>query len=169
MTTNKKRLVTVRGSDTYKEDLFLIWYRKGRPSAKLFYNLCPENKDGQKPAQNTLKRWISSEFKARAKILDDAVHKQLEVRLVNEKVEMLDRHAALGEKMQQMGADWLLNHKDELTASVAVRLLVEGWRIERESSGIPAAIEKIVSMTDEELLGEVEDLINASTVVVESE
>ena len=169
MTSKEKKSLATRGDAAYKEELFLLWYKKGKPGHKTFYNIIPASSSGWKPTRQTLARWISSDFLERARALDTAVHKELELRIVHEKVEMLERHAALGEKMQQIGADWLVDNIDDITASVAVRLLVEGWRIERESKGIPKALEKSITMSDDELLDEIQDLINASATLIESE
>ena len=166
---SKKKSVATQGDAAYKEDLFLLWYKKGKLGVKPFYNIIPASGTEWKPTRKTLARWISSEFLERARVLDDAVHKELQTRVVHEKVEMLERHAVLGEKMQEIGAKWLKDHEGDITASVAVRLLVEGWRIERESRGIPEALEKYATMSDDELLSEIQDLINTSVTIIESE
>ena len=59
------------------------------------------------------------------------------------------------------------DHRDELTASASVRLLVEGLRIERESVGIPEMFEKMQDKSDQELLEEVQKLIETNKVEFE--
>jgi len=170
MTSEKKAILAThkKGGSAYHDDMFTLWYKKGKPSPTSFYNIMPASEMGFKPTRSTLKKWITESFRGRAEILDTIVQKELEIHLVREKIEMLNRHAAMGEKMQQMGADFLKDHLDDLTPTIAVRLLVEGYRIERDSKGISAPIEKVVGMSDAELLSEVEDIINASSVVIEN-
>ena len=114
----------------------------------------------RKPSHATLGDWINNEFIPRAKELDEQVEMELRARLVNEKVEMLSRHAKLGETMQNMGVEYLQEHKNDITAASAVKLMVEGWRIERFSKGIPDMLDKIRDMTEDELITEISKLLN---------
>jgi len=49
-----------------------------------------------------------------------------------------------------------------LSANAAVRLLVEGVRIERDSVGLPQALEKMIDADDEDLLERVQKLTKES-------
>ena len=69
--------------------------------------------------------------------------------------------------MQNLSLEYLEAHADDLTSAGAVRLLVEGIRIERESKGVPEALEKMSKMSDADLLEEVKKLATSSSVTLE--
>lgn len=153
-------------SDDYKRKLFQLWYQKGKPSVPVLCNNIPDDWGGI-PHVKTLSKWIHDDFVPMADRLDEEVEIQLRNRLVSEKLEMLARHAQLGMEMQNLAVEYLEKHKEDITSAAAVRLLVEGWRIERESRGIPTALEKLSKMSDDELLDEVKQLLSNSSIEVE--
>jgi hypothetical protein len=77
---------------------------------------------------------------------------------------MLNRHADVGVSMQDMAMQYLEEHKTELGISPAVRLLVAGVEIERESRGIATTVEKITRMSDKDLESEIQKLLEKSPV-----
>lgn len=150
-----------------REKLFYVWYNNGRPGVKDFYKiLVKELPEFELPAESIISILIP-EFKDRAIELDMQVHEQLTAMVVAEKVEMLKRHATIGFKIQDIALEYIENHKDEITPSGAIRLLVEGVRIERESRGIPEALDKMSRMSDDELLDEVKSLLSSTSVTLE--
>jgi hypothetical protein len=54
-------------------------------------------------------------------------------------------------------------HREDLKVPNAVKLLIEGVRIERDSRGIPQALEKMMDKSDEELLKEIQMIISKSS------
>ena len=149
-------------SDSYRNDLFLIWYNGKQPAAKRLWEMTPEDW-GSKPAVDTVRHWIKDIFRPRAEDLDKRLAQEIEGRLVQEKVEMLHRHAELGRKIQQKALDCLDKiDPEDLSSNAAVRLLVEGVRIERDSVGLPQAIEKMINASDEDLLNKVQELTKES-------
>ena len=129
--------------------------------------MIPASWGKEPPTEETLRLWIKGErFQSLSEDLDKQVSIELESRLVKEKVEMLSRHAKLGVYMQDMATVYLEGHKDSLSANAAVRLLIEGIRVERESKGIPQALEKMMSKTDAELLEEVKELTEGARVEI---
>ena len=129
--------------------------------------MIPANWGNEIPTANSLHLWIQGEkFQSQAEDLDKQVSIELESRLVKEKVEMLSRHSELGVYMQTMAKDYLEANESSLSANAAVRLLIEGIRVERESKGIPQALEKMLSKTDEELLEEVKSLTEGAHVEI---
>ena len=154
-------------SDDYKYQTFLLWYNSGRPGGKKLRQMIPANWGEEIPTSNTLHLWVNGEkFQSQAEELDKQVSIELESRLVKEKVEMLSRHADLGIYMQDMAVDYLKSNESSLSANAAVRLLIEGVRIERESKGIPQALEKMMNKTDAELLEEVKSLTEGAQVEI---
>lgn len=156
-------------SQQYKEKVFYIWYNHGKPGGNpLLPYISPELDDwGRVPTVSLLSQWITDEFKPRAELLDQKIKDQLESMIISEKVEMLKRHADIGSRMQDMAIEFLNENRDVLSAPAAVRLLVEGIRIERESRGIPAALEKMQEMSDEQLLDEIKELMTSTSVTLE--
>ena len=155
-------------SDDYKYQMFLLWYNNGRPSGTKLHAMIPEGWGDAKPTPGTLTSWVNGEyFKEQAETLDTQVSREIEARMVKEKVDMLSRHADLGQEITDLAIDKIREKKDELSSNALVRLLIEGVRIERESRGIPQAIEKMVlNKSDEELLEEVNKLVKDSQVEI---
>jgi hypothetical protein len=154
-------------SEDYKYQTFLLWYNNGRPSGRKLRKMIPANWGDSIPMEDTLRVWIKSEkFQSQAEDLDKQVSIELESRLVKEKVEMLSRHSDLGQKMQDMAIDYLESEDVSLSSNSAVRLLIEGIRVERESKGIPQALEKMINRTDEELIEEIKELTKGAQVEV---
>lgn len=153
----------------YIEKVFRIWYNHGKPSAKQLVKFIPADLDewGRTPNWSTVESWLEDFFVPRANELDEEVKRQLDSLIIKEKVEMLKRHAEVGVQMQNMSIEYLNEHRDEISAPAAVRLLVEGIRIERESRGIPAALDKIRDMNDEELMDEIKQLVTGAGVKLE--
>jgi len=151
-----------RFSSEYKEQIFYLWYNNGKPPEHKLVLLIPENWDKfhRIPTVNGLKFWIDVEFVPRARILDSLIKEKMDTIIVAEKIEMLKRHANIGKNMQEGALKWLEeNGNDLMNSSAAVRLLVEGIRIERESVGIPTSLEKIMHLSDEDLQKEVEKIL----------
>lgn len=154
-------------TDDYKYQVFLLWYNSGKPSAQATWNLIPEEWGDNKPNAATVGGWIKSDrFQDQAKALDESVVNEIESRMIKEKVEMLSRHAEIGFNIQNIAIEKIMEKKDELTSNALVRLLIEGIRIERESRGIPQAIEQMVSKTDAELLEEISKLTGGAEVEI---
>ena len=150
-------------SDSYKNDLFLLWWKNQKPFSKRLWQMIPEDWDGSKPAVTTVERWVREIFVSRAETLDNRLAQEMEGRLVKEKVEMLYRHAEVGRKIQKKALDCLDKiDPSDLSSNSAVRLLVEGVRIERDSVGLPQALEKMMSASDEDLLERVQKLTKES-------
>lgn len=150
-------------NESYKNELFLLWFKNHKPSAKRLDRMIPEEWGEDKPSQKSLNLWIKEIFKPRAVVLDRQMQDELEGRLIQEKVEMLYRHGGIGRKMQGVAMEKLDEiDPQDLSSHAAVRLLVEGVRIERESVGLPQALEKMLSSEDEEILDRIEQLTETS-------
>ena len=147
-------------SNDFKEKCFVEWYNEGKPPITAFSFTVGEDEYGRKPSKQILFTW-SEEWRKRAELLDEEVKKQLEARLIAEKVEMLKRHAIVGKKMQNLAVEYL-DQPDmikKLSPNSAIRLLVEGLKVERISVGMPDVLEEVMTKTDEELLEDITKLI----------
>lgn len=158
---------TVTFTEEYKKTVFYTWYNAGKCSNEILHEIIPFPKTnyGRKPTKTTLQIWIRENFIDHAAKLDEGVEKTLDEAMIKTKVEMLQRHVELARNMQDIGLDFLANTEKDMTAASAVRLLVEGIRIERESIGIPGALEKMSDKTDEELLEELKKMLKGSEAI----
>ena len=155
-------------SEVYKEKLFELWYKQGKPSRAIFHRRIPTDEANRLPNTQTIQNWIENEWRERGEALDELVMEELNSRLVYEKVEMLKRHAEAGQRMQTMAVEVLEKlEPDDFTSSSLIRLWAEGIRIERESVGIPQALEKMTKLSDEQLVDEIKEIFSHSTVEFE--
>ena len=142
-------------TEQYQREAFTVWYELGKPSPQRLYDaLKPDEIVGRVPSPKTLQEWIAERFRDWGEELDGEVRDQINEMLIAEKVEMAKRHAEIGQKMQSKALEYLDSHEIDTSAS-AVRLLVEGLRIEQENVGLPQALKKLSRMSDEDLLAEV--------------
>jgi len=146
-------------TQTYREQVFIIWWKAGRPNITKLYNMIPFSDDGEKPSRVTLKNWVDEDFTPKADEMDLEFYAKVEDAAMEEKAQMLQQHADIGLEMRNMAVEYLREHKDELNANSAIRLMIEGVRIERDSRGLPDALRKIASKTNDELLGELQRLL----------
>ena len=162
-------------NDNYKEEIFYLWYNSGKPSGARLSTMIPQDfesryPDVSFPSIQTLRNWISDEFRGRGFDLDEEAKRQLDNLVIADKVVMLSRHAKLGEHMQEIAMNFIESHVDDLSLPTSVRLLVEGVRIERDSRGLPDVLKKYHTMTDDELMEEVRNVFADSPVrMIDSE
>lgn len=147
----------------YKDEVFMLWYRSGKINSTRLHQLLPLDRYGRKPARPMLMNWMK-DFEKRAEPLDQAVKAELSNRMVQEKVEMLNRHADIAVELQEKALDYLRNTETDIGSASAVRMLVEAIRIERISRGVPQVLEKMATMSDEDLLKEAEKLLLKSPI-----
>ena len=157
-----------RFSEHYKDELFLLWYAEGKLSSPKFRKMIPPDTAGYKPSVDTLGHWMTegSAWRKRAETLDDEVKNQIEAYAIAKKVEMLTRHSDVGRELQESGADYIRENLDKLKPSTAIRMIVEGVRIEQNSRGIGTAFKEMIEMPDDELTSKIEDLIGRSKVEI---
>lgn len=141
----------------YIDQVFAVWYSAGKPSASNLYRSVPEYEFNQeKPSLIMLKTWMKdSEWVDRTELLDSESRAKLNEKLILSKVEMLERHGEIGREMQRLSLDWLRDGDNDLSAGTAVRMLVDGITIEQEVAGIPEALKKMLSLSDEDLIKEI--------------
>lgn len=154
--------------DYYKDQIFYVWFEAGKPGASSLRKIIqPLQGTTLVPSVSILHKWIHEEFQSKAEELDIQITQTFNDQVVASKVEMLQRHIEIGKKMQEVAIGWIESNLESMNPNAAVRLLVEGLRVERESAGIPEALEKLTTMSDEDLLQEINDLISNSPTKVE--
>jgi hypothetical protein len=155
-------------SDEYHKDAFMLWYSAGKPNVRQLYQMLPDNPDGRKPSHATLHIWVKEEFMEKAMQMDQEVIDAMQDKMIQSKVEMLERHVELSRKMQAVGFKVLDQPNVDISVGNAVRLIIEGVRIERESNGIPDMLRKMALMTDDQLMKEIQDIATKSPVDIEA-
>jgi len=151
--------------DDYQLEVFFTWYNTGKPNNKQLSELIkPDPVSGNKPSERTLKEWIINRFTVRAIELDNAVAERIEQELVQQRVGMLERHAQLGMKMQDMGLEYLEDHGVG-SARNAITLLVRGVEIEHEARIAPIDIlSKLDKMSDEQLIEDLKKYASGNVI-----
>lgn len=143
--------MVVRYSDVYIEQVFLVWYKNGRPKISRLMELIPADDLDRRPAQQVLDNWPSKyQWNERADVMDLTVEHQITTQAIEEKVSMLNRHAAAGQTLVDKALQYVKTHEIQ-KMSDAIRMLVMGVEIEQASRGLPQALIKISEMNDETL------------------
>jgi hypothetical protein len=158
-----RKFKTSQFGASYKGDLFLFWWKNQKPSAQRLHRMIPQEWGDRKPSVLTLHAWIKDDFDHRANVLDKRLADEIEGRLIKEKVEMLYRHAQIGREAQDKALAKIRSVSvEDLPVSSAIRLFVEGVRIERESVGLPQALEKMINKSDDEILNRIKEITEES-------
>jgi len=147
-----------RFSSEYKNSVFLEWYNLGRPTLNKFSLIVKPDNWGNLPTEVTLRNWIQNDFKEKANLLDKQVEEEMNNRLIQQKIEMLNRHAQVGRNMQTRALEEL-EKLPSLSEAGSIRLLEFGAKLERESAGIPEMLKDIMKLTDEQLVQKIQDLV----------
>jgi hypothetical protein len=150
-------------SETYKEEVFFIWYRAGRPSIKKLIPLLQPAEDKRIPKIDTLRDWHDSlGWTSRADVMDAEVARDIEQTAIHEKIEMIRRHAETSQKLITLGMTFLEKAEGGgiNKAADAIRAVVQGMEIERVSRGLQIALGEIEGMTNEDLVRFVEKKMN---------
>jgi len=152
-------------SDSYVQSIFAIWYKSGKPNARRLQPMItePDPINGNVPTVNVLTNLIRNNFTEQSLSLDEEVSQNLSITLVAEKIAMLQRHAKVALEMQNMGLEYL-RQNGVGGARNAIQLLVEGLEIERGAVGAPQIAQRLLSLSDEQLVAELTDLVTSSPI-----
>lgn len=160
----KRRDRTASYSDDYKQIAFQIWYSNDRPNATILRKLLPPDEKNRIPIEVVICQWMDV-WNEEADTLDIEVKKKIDLDLVSQRAEMLKRQAQNAQIIQDKAMTYLNQHGFD-KAGDAIRGLVEGTRMERESRGLGEALDRIFKMDDEALRKELEYLLNRDRDVV---
>ena len=141
----------------YIDNIFLLWYTSGKPSATKFQPMIPiDPLTGTRPAPTTIRKWMDhDEWIEREQFQDAEIEKVMRDTRIAATVEMLERHAEQGREMQNIAIGWIRDNKDDLGPGSAVRLLVDGVAMEQATASIPDMLIKMKEMDNEKLLDEI--------------
>lgn len=151
----------------YINQSFNTWYLAGRPSEPAKVRaLLPEPPEGLKlPSLSTIERWmVSGAWEARADELDARVHEQTDLELINSKAKMLKEHLEQAKKVTNKALSYLLDDKKGFdSSSAAVNAFFKGLEEQRKTQGFSDLLEKLESMTNNQVRDEIISLINRAT------
>jgi hypothetical protein len=146
-------------SDTYKENLFFQWYQSGGPSITTLYKKIEPNEAGKVPTLESVKMWcFKLKWHDRAKMLNEEISRQIQQRMIEDRIEMLHRQADLGRTLQEKGQQFFLTHEID-SPGVALKAIIQGAELERFSRGIPDALLRVSQLDDNKLTGLVSKLL----------
>lgn len=147
-------------SDDYRMQVYLTWYNRGKPNAERLHRMLDNDPScDMKPAVVTLQLWIRDRFIPHAMELDDQVADQVDQAMIQQRIEMANRHAEIGRELQELGLQYL-RENDIKTDKAALTALIKGVEIEREALTLPTdMLAKLDRMTDDDLLEQVTHLL----------
>jgi hypothetical protein len=115
----------------------------------------------RKPESHLLSIWRGKfKWPERADDLDVKARRELETIIVEKRVEMFQEHAETARKLIKAGLDYLEDHAID-SSSDAIKAIVAGLRIEKESVGVPQALIRVGEMSDKQLTSVIGNLLDA--------
>lgn len=161
-----KRYAAARLSDDYRLHAYMVWYNAGKPSyERLLKFLDPDPASGVKPSPETMRQWVLEIFIPLALELDDQVTDTVNKVLLNQRIEMLDRHAVIAKELQDMAMDYLREHGLGNSKNALVAL-INSVKMEHDARIVPTDIlAKLSDMSDEKLLGVFTDMLNSGDII----
>ena len=153
---------TIKFAQEYKWAMFQDWYNQGRPSVFKFYPYVVPDENGNKPTEVTVRNWIQEDFRERADLLDKQVTDEMNKRLIEVKIEMLNRHAQIAVELENKALE-SLRQLEKLSEAGSIRLLELGIKVEQGSRGIPEMLDKMRKLSDDDLLKQIQELATTSS------
>ncbi len=145
-------------TDQYKEEVFLLWYDGGRKISNRFTNSLPEE-NSSRPTPKTVEKWRDSfGWIERAEVLDAELSERLKDKMINDRVEMYEKHVQLASDLIEKGKEFLQTHELK-DSSDALKAIALGIDIEKVSIGQAEIGRKILTMSNDQLERELLKLI----------
>jgi len=144
----------------YKESVFALWYSSNKPSASKLSGMVPDDENGRKPSASLISKWMEDgDWYVRADILDERASESLEKVLVTDRVEIFKKQADIGRKLQEIGMEYIESDDFKINALTALKMVIEGAQLEKESVGLTIALTKIYSLGDSDIQSEIKKLL----------
>lgn len=138
-------------SELYRNECFAVWELNNHPNMKDLLTMLKPDEEGEYPSEATLTKWKTFyRWEERATDVQLKVEENTDRMLVQTRMEMMKRHAAMAQKIQDMAFDYLKETGFDSSAS-AVAALFKGFGEEKQSRGMEQALDKVFSMNDEDL------------------
>jgi hypothetical protein len=151
-----------RYTDEYKDSIFLTWYRNGTPPFGRLEEFLLPDAEGFTPSKDAIQNWSEDlDWKVRADLLTQEATAKAQIKLADERADMLVRHAQVGKSLIERGMEALENLKVE-TINDVVRMIALGTEIERKSRGGRNEVENIYEQSDKALLENITRMLGRS-------
>lgn len=144
-----------------RDEAFGIWFKNNKPdftNLRLLLSSIHPNP----PSTDTLKRWMEEGYwHERAELIEVKASQKFDESLVQQRTEMMERHAAIAKELQGMGLDFL-RKKGIDNVSNAIKVLGLGFEQEQKSRGL-GTVSKIFVADDAAIRNRLESLISRLT------
>ena len=157
-----------RWTDEYKEKCFEVWYLNGRPKQsvrlkEMIQDITGPDEYGRIPSHHQINVWLGDGvWDMRADELDAKAIQIADDGLINQKAEILKRHQAQALKIQMKALEYLEQEGFD-TAASAVNAYFKSTEEERKTQGFSDLLEKLESMSNNQVRDEIIALINRAT------
>lgn len=166
-------LEVAKGVSTHQEfpadfiqRVFVLWFDAGKPSADELWPVIKEESPKMCPSVRVLTRWIVDDFIKKALELDDKIERKIDDTLIERKLDMLNRQAELGRKMQETAWQYI-EENDVGSTKNAIALLKLGLETERAAMSVPGFLKGIVGKSEAELLDELKDMLTGDPDIID--
>lgn len=146
-------------TDQYIEQTFYLWHKGGRKISQKFANSLPEDEKGRRPTFKAIEKWRDKfGWIDRADKLDAEISNALQERVIDERIQMYEKHVGLANALIAKGEAFLVSGtitemKDALKA------IELGIEIERVSVGQAEFGRKLLTATGDQLVKELNKLL----------
>ena len=140
-------------SQAYKDEAFYLWYKNSRMSLNELVEILPLDDRGKKPHMQSVFRWKQeANWDIWADGLDAKVSDQLDMTVIEDRVQMYKKHAEMGEDLSRIGMEYIKTKGKGIESdSSAIRAIVEGIEIESKNRGLADALSRVFAMNEKEL------------------
>jgi len=156
--------VPVAYSEQYKMYVFRFWYSTDKRGSIYIKENLPITVDwvtGKEVNTKTINGWIQGDFETYAEFLDSQVIKKIDSQLIEERVEMLNRHAQYAKDLIEKSWEYIEENGLENSRN-AVNAIIQGIKVERESSGLPVReLLDVQNKSDSELIESLRDVVKS--------
>lgn len=151
-------------TDSYKEKVFFLWHEGGRKISPRFVNSLPMAENGFRPGFKTVEQWRDSHgWIERADALDAEISSRFQTEAVNKRIKMYEEHIEVSNSLISRGKQFLENNPiDEMPD--ALKAISLGIEIQKASVGQIEMGQKILQMSNTQLLNEITKLLGAPEV-----
>lgn len=123
----------------------------------------------RKPSLATLKTWrVLDNWELKAEVLDGKASIVVDQRAIDERAQMLEEHSQAGAELRKKGVKYVQDHEPE-NFQDAIRAIVQGSTLERQSRGLMGVLTKIASADNDELNSMLRQYLGAGDNVIEAE
>jgi hypothetical protein len=125
--------------------------------------ILPLDENNRKPHANVIANWKNAfAWNMWADSLDAKISDQLDMTVVEERVQMYKKHAEMGQILADKGMDYIRDEKKGIDSdSAAIRAIVEGIGIEGKNRGLADALSRVFSMSEKEIDTELKKMLTS--------